>query len=159
MTEVVTKVMENPLVQLALSPVRANMPRKVTIAFWLIVLLTSAFVLSCQPKPQAESAPVPTPTPAPQPTSMMYPPGFGPAVPDKPYPGTGVVTIVNQKEGWVEIEHEQIKDLMPKMLMEFWIRDRSIMKGIQVGDKVEFVVVEDSKGQYLTELKRVSTSP
>ena len=77
----------------------------------------------------------------------------------KPYPGTGVVTIVNRKEGWVEIEHEEVKDLMPPMLMEFWIRDPSIMKGVRVGDKVDFVVVEDNKGQYLTELKRAAKSP
>jgi Cu(I)/Ag(I) efflux system protein CusF len=74
----------------------------------------------------------------------------------KAYPGTGVVTIINQKEGWVEIEHEEIKDLMPAMQMEFWIRNPSLLKGIRVGDKVDFVVVEDRVGQYLTELKRVA---
>jgi Cu/Ag efflux protein CusF len=74
----------------------------------------------------------------------------------KPYPGTGIVTILNRKEGWVEIEHEEIKDLMPAMTMEFWVRNRSIMKRVRVGDKVDFVVVEDSKGQYVTELKRVA---
>ena len=73
----------------------------------------------------------------------------------KPYPGTGVVTILNRKEGWVEIEHQEIKDLMPAMQMEFWVRDSSLMDAVRVGDKVDFVVVEDSKGQYLTELKRV----
>ena len=73
----------------------------------------------------------------------------------KPYPGTGVVTILNRKEGWVEIEHQEIKDLMPAMQMEFWVRDSSLMDAVRVGDKVDFVIVEDSKGQYLTELKRV----
>jgi Cu/Ag efflux protein CusF len=74
----------------------------------------------------------------------------------KPYPGTGIVRILNPKEGWVQIEHEEIKDLMPAMIMEFWVRDPSLMKRVRVGDKVDFVVVEDSKGQYLTELKRVT---
>ena len=86
----------------------------------------------------------------------MYPPGFGPPVLGKPYPGTGIVTIVDRKEGWVEIDHEEIKDLMPAMKMGVWVRNRSIMKGVRVGDKVDFVVVEDSKGQYITELKRVA---
>jgi Cu(I)/Ag(I) efflux system protein CusF len=76
----------------------------------------------------------------------------------KPYPGTGIVTILNPKEGWVGIEHEEIKDLMPPMTMEFWVRNRSIMKRVRVGDKVDFVVVEDSKGQYITELKRVAAA-
>jgi Cu/Ag efflux protein CusF len=76
----------------------------------------------------------------------------------KPYPGTGILKIINRKEGWVEIEHEEIKDLMPAMTMEFWVRkeNRSLMEGVRVGDKVDFVVVEDSKGEYLTELKRVA---
>jgi Cu/Ag efflux protein CusF len=74
----------------------------------------------------------------------------------KPYPGTGVVTIVNRKEGWVEIEHEEIKDLMPAMQMEFWIRNPALFNDIRVGDKVGFVVVEDKVGQHLTELKRLS---
>jgi len=45
---------------------------------------------------------------------------------------------------------------MPAMIMEFWVRDPSLMKRVRVGDKVDFVVVEDSKGQYLTELKRAA---
>jgi len=56
----------------------------------------------------------------------------------------------------VEIDHGEIKDLMPAMEMEFWVRDSSLMDGVRVGDKVDFVVVEDSKGQYLTELKKVT---
>ena len=86
----------------------------------------------------------------------MNPPGYPPTVLGKPYPGKGIVKIINLKEGWVEIEHEDIKDLMPAMTMEFWVRNPSIMKGISVGDKVDFVVLEDSKGQYLTELKKVA---
>jgi Cu/Ag efflux protein CusF len=71
----------------------------------------------------------------------------------KPYPGTGILKLINRKEGWVEIDHEDIKDLMPAMTMEFWIRDPAIIKGVRVGERVDFVVVEDSKGEYLTELK------
>ena len=130
------------------------MPSKVPVAFWLLILLPTALALSCR----TQSQPVKTvgPTPTPQPVSQINPPGFPPAVLDKPYPGTGIVRILNQKEGWVEIEHEEIKDLMPAMIMEFWVRDPTIMKRVRVGDKVDFVVVEDSKGQYLAELKRVA---
>ncbi len=132
------------------------MTPKVRLAFWLLVLLPAALALSCRHQPQPGKTVAPTPTPTPQPVVMMYPPGFGPAVLGKPYPGTGIVKILNRKEGWVEIEHEEIKDLMPAMTMEFWVRNPSIMKRVRVGDKVDFVVVEDSKGQYVTELKRVA---
>jgi len=131
------------------------MSPKVSLAFWLLLsLLTTPLALSCRPQPQREKTTASSPTPPPA-VQINNPPGFQLPVLGKPYPGTGVVTLVNRKEGWVEIEHEEIKDLMPAMQMEFWIRNPSLLKGISVGDKVDFVVVEDKVGQYLTELKRV----
>ena len=85
---------------------------------------------------------------------MIGPAGFPAAVLGKPYPGKGVVTSVNVKELWLGIDHEEVKDLMPAMQMEFWVRDPAILKGLRVGDKVDFVVVEDKKGQYLTEIAK-----
>ncbi len=133
---------------------RITMASKVPVAFWLLVLLQTALVLSCRPQPQSGKTVAPTPTP--QPAVKMNPPGYPPTVLGQPYPGTGIVKIINLKEGWVEIEHEEIKDLMPAMTMEFWVRNPSLMTQVRVGDKVDFVVVEDSKGQYLTELKTVA---
>jgi Cu/Ag efflux protein CusF len=130
------------------------MAPKIPLAFWFLVLLPTALALSC--RPQSQPAKTVAPTPTPQTAAQTNPRGFPPAVLGKPYPGTGVITIVNRKEGWVEIEHEEIKDLMPAMQMEFWIRTPSLMDDVQVGDKVDFVVVEDSKGQYLTELKKLA---
>ena len=117
-------------------------------------LVLIACALSCRPEPEPGRtvAPSPTPTAA----VVTGPAGFPPAVLGKPYPGTGIVKIVNRKEGWVEIDHDEIKDLMPAMEMEFWIRDSSLMNGIRVDDRVAFVVMEDNKGEYLTELKRIS---
>lgn len=120
-----------------------------------MVLLQVALAFSCRPQPQPGKTLAPTPTPSPQPVVMIGPPGFPPAVLGKPYPGTGIVKILNRKEGWVEIDHQEIKDLMPAMEMEFWVRNPLIMNRVRVGDKVDFVVVEDKKGQYVTELKRV----
>jgi Cu/Ag efflux protein CusF len=130
---------------------------KRAIVFWLLLLVSATCAFSCQSQspPEKVVTPSPTATPTPQSATMINPPGYPPTVLDKPYPGTGVVKILNQKEGWVQIDHEEIKDLMPAMLMEFWVRDRSLIKRVKVGDKVNFVVVEDKKGQYLSELKRV----
>ena len=127
---------------------------KAPVAFWLLVLLPTALALSCRPQPQPEKPVAPSPTP--QVAVQINPPGYPPTVLGKPYPGTGIVKILNLKEGWVEIEHEEIKDLMPAMTMEFWVRNRSIMKGVRVGDKVDFIVVEDRVGQYVRELKKVA---
>ena len=73
----------------------------------------------------------------------------------KPYPGRGVVTIINIKEAWVEIDHEDIEGLMPAMQMEFWVKDRSLLRNIRVGDKVDFVIVETGKGEFLTAIKTI----
>ena len=131
------------------------MSPKIPLAFCLLILPPATLALSCRPQPQPAKTITPTPTPQPA-VQINNPPGFPLPVLGKPYPGTGVLTIINRQEGWVEIEHEEIKDLMPAMQMEFWIRNPSLMKGVRVGDKVDFVVVEDSKGQYLTELKKVA---
>ena len=133
---------------------QVTMSPKVSVVFSLLALMSVALAWSC--RPQAQPAKTVTPPPTPQPAVQINnPPGFALPVLGKPYPGTGTLLIVNRKEGWVEIEHEEIKDLMPAMQMEFWIRNPSLMNGVRVGDKVDFVVVEDSKGQYLTELKKV----
>ena len=75
---------------------------------------------------------------------------------DKPYPATGVVALINKKEGWIEINHDEIKDLMPAMQMEFWVKDKSLLDKVVVGNRVDFTVVETKKGEYLTEIKRSS---
>ncbi len=75
---------------------------------------------------------------------------------NKPYPGTGVVVTINRAEGWIEINHEEIKDLMPAMQMEFWVKDKSLLDQAAPGDRVNFTIVETPKGEYLTELKKAS---
>jgi Cu/Ag efflux protein CusF len=119
----------------------------------LLLSLSAALSVSCRRQPQAEKA---TEPPA-QAAVTKSPRQMPLAVVGKPYPGIGVVTIINRKEGWVEINHEEIEGLMPAMQMEFWVKDRSLLQNIQVGNKVEFVVVETGKGEFITEMKRVKT--
>jgi Cu/Ag efflux protein CusF len=56
------------------------------------------------------------------------------------YNGKGVVTKIDLKLVSVEIDHEEIEGLMPKMKMEFFVKERSGLETLKVGDKVEFVV-------------------
>jgi len=77
---------------------------------------------------------------------------------NKPYPGTGVVAAINKQEGWIEINHEDIKDLMPAMQMEFNVKDKSLLDKVKVGDHVDFTIVETPKGEYLTEINRRPTN-
>ena len=124
------------------------MPRN---AYWLlgIVLL---LITSCQKPKQA--AQITQPTPAAAPTRMMGPPGYPPPVMNQLYPGKGVVVLINRQEGWIEINHDEIKGLMPAMQMEFWVKDKSLLDHAKAGDHVDFTVVETTQGEYLTKLKR-----
>ncbi len=61
---------------------------------------------------------------------------------------TGVVTKINRESepnGSIELDHEEIKGIMPKMLMEFYVKDKKMLDGLKVGDKVDFTL-EDNKG-------------
>ena len=71
-----------------------------------------------------------------------------------------MVATINRDEGWIEINHEEIKGLMPAMQMEFNVREKSLLDKVNVGDRVDFTIVETEKGEYLTEIKRkAATSP
>lgn len=115
----------------------------------VLLMLSSALTLACRRQSQAEKV-----SPSPQEPVKQSQPAMPGVIVDKPYPGKGIVRIINRKEGWVEIDHEDIEGLMPAMQMEFWIKDRSLLRNIRVGDKVTFVVVETGKGEYLTEIKK-----
>jgi Cu/Ag efflux protein CusF len=118
----------------------------------MCLLIFAALVVSCSRAPERSHEVAPSPSPS---VAMTGPPGTSPAIVGKPYPGTGVVTLINLKEGWVEIDHEPIEGLMPAMQMEWTVEPRSLMKAIRVGDKVEFTVVETGKGEIITSIKRV----
>jgi Cu/Ag efflux protein CusF len=75
---------------------------------------------------------------------------------NKRYTATGVVVQINRSEGWIEINHEEIKDLMPAMQMEFWVRDKSLLDKAKPGERVDFTIVETTSGEYLTEMKRAA---
>jgi Cu(I)/Ag(I) efflux system periplasmic protein CusF len=130
-------------------PVNKGMKLRATL---LLITLTVSFGLACR-QPQQTATPV-KPTPTPQ--NLSGPPGLPTPIMNKPYPGTGVVAQVNRNEGWVEIDHEEIKDLMPAMQMEFNVKDKSLLNEVKAGDKVNFTIVETEKGEFLTAIKKAS---
>ena len=117
-----------------------------------LVIAIALSISSCQ----RSNPPLPSPAkPADNPQAGPHgPPGFPPAVMNKAYPATGVVVQINRQEGWIEINHDEIRDLMPAMQMEFWVRDKSLLDQVKSGDRVDFTVLETTTGEYLTELKR-----
>jgi Cu/Ag efflux protein CusF len=135
-----------------------------------LVTLAAALSVSCRQQPQAESAAKPTPQAAaasasPIPWATIEPPTqvAAPAVAPnaqtpvavQSYSGTGVVRLINLKEGWLEIDHEEIKNFMAAMQMEWSVKDKSMLKRVRVGDKVNFTVEDDNGSEVITELKKV----
>ena len=59
---------------------------------------------------------------------------------DGDYPGKGKVTKINITLGSIELDHEEIVGVMAPMKMEFFVKDKSILNGLKVGDEVEFVL-------------------
>jgi len=119
-----------------------------------VCALLSTFILACQrtqtPSPVAQVSPTP---PNLKPMAVPSP------IIGKPYPATGIVKLINRKEGWIEIDHEEIVDLMPAMEMEWPVQNKAHLDRVKVGDKVNFTVVETGRGEIITELQKASVAP
>lgn len=98
----------------------------------LFVIVLAAFISSaCGEKARSSDTPAKT-TATPVPTSSV--------AKDGDYPGKGKVTKINNELGSVELDHEEIVGVMPRMIMEFYVSDKAMLKGLSVGDQVDFVL-------------------
>jgi Cu/Ag efflux protein CusF len=85
-------------------------------------------------------------TPSPVPTASIPKDGN--------YDGKGEITKINLELGSVEMKHEDIKDLMPAMQMEFFVKDKKILENLKIGDKVDFVVEYKHPQEIITSIKK-----
>jgi Cu(I)/Ag(I) efflux system membrane protein CusA/SilA len=99
------------------------------------------------PSPKPTSSPVSMPTADPAATPVAKPK-------DGDYNAKGVVTKINLEAGSIEIDHEEIKDLMPKMVMEFFVSEKKMLDGLKVGDRVEFVLTYKDPTETITKIKK-----
>jgi Cu/Ag efflux protein CusF len=109
---------------------------------------------------QAATAPSPIPWKTIEPPAQVGVAGQQPpSVRQTPAPvtrhsGVGVIRSINLKEGWFEIDHEDIAGFMAAMQMQWSVRDRAMLKSVRVGDKVNFTVEDDNGTEVITELKK-----
>ena len=72
----------------------------------------------------------------------------------KTYNGTGIVTKINLEIVSVELKHEEIKGLMPGMQMEFYVRDKSQLETLSVGDRADFVLEDNRGAERIIEIRK-----
>lgn len=70
------------------------------------------------------------------------------------YSGKGKITKINMELGSVELDHEEIKDLMPPMIMEFYVTDKKMLDALAVGDRADFVVRYKDGQEIIVEIKK-----
>ena len=98
------------------------------------------------PKPGTAitSSPSPSPTPVAEPSTAK----------DGDYPGRGVVTEIDMQTGSVELDHEDIKGVMPAMKMEFYVSDKKLLDGVKVGDRVDFTLRYKDHTETIVDIKK-----
>lgn len=100
--------------------------------------------------PQAGTAITSSPSPVTAPSANSTP--FTPK--DGDYQAAGVVTKLNRDGGSIELNHEEIKDMMPAMQMEFFVSDKKMLDDLKVGDKVEFTLRYKNHTETIVGIKR-----
>jgi len=71
--------------------------------------------------------------------------------------GEGTVNKVDAKAGTFNMTHGPIPSLnWPPMTMDFQVKDKSALKGVQPGQKVKISIVQEGEGKFVvTEIKPV----
>ena len=72
--------------------------------------------------------------------SSPRPASAAPTTKDGIYRGKGKVTKINEQAPSIELNHEDIPGLMPAMVMEFYVSDKSLLDKIKLGDTVNFQI-------------------
>lgn len=69
---------------------------------------------------------------------------------ERAHKGQGTVNSVNTKAGTVKLAHGAIPSLnWPAMTMDFAVADKQALTKLKPGQKVEFKIVEKTKGQFV----------
>ena len=112
---------------------------KIKLTFPAVLLGAALAACGTQPANQNTAA---KPSPAAQNTTAVAPTPIPTSVTPKngDYPAKGVVTKINLEAGSVELDHEEITGVMPRMIMEFYVTDKKLLDGLKVGDSVDFVL-------------------
>jgi len=72
------------------------------------------------------------------------------------YTSRGTVVSVDPSSSRIELDHEEIKGLMPAMTMPFRVKDAALLTGLKPGDQVTFVLDVNSGIELITKIEKTS---
>ena len=138
--------------------------KEIVIGFVLCLLLLSSFLTlsACQTKKTDSAATPGTPPPQNSTTTAPTTPQNSPSASlpkqltteAKYVQSAGVVVSINPQFPSVELNHEEIKGIMPAMQMEFYVKDKAMLDGLKPGDKVTFTLEDKGGAELITELRK-----
>ena len=73
---------------------------------------------------------------------------------DGNYNAKGKVTKIDKTAGSVELDHEDIPGLMPRMVMEFYVSDKVLLDGLAAGDAVDFTIEYKHPSEKIIAIKK-----
>jgi Cu(I)/Ag(I) efflux system periplasmic protein CusF len=88
-------------------------------------------------------------------STARTPSGPAAAVATTVYQGEGVVKGSDVKRPSIEIDHQEIKGLMPAMTMEFYVKDKLLLTGLKPGDRIKFTLENGVGGLKITSITRL----
>lgn len=66
----------------------------------------------------------------------------------------GEIRKIDKETGKITIKHGEIKHMdMPPMSMVFNVKDKAMLDKVQVGEKIQFIVVQDAGKMVVTDIK------
>ncbi len=119
----------------------------------LVIVLCIAFGCNSKSTGPPSATPSASPKAAASPSPTLAPSPQFPKNGD--YPGSGIVTKVNLEIGSVEMDHDEIKGVMPPMRMEFYVGDKKLLDGLTVGDKLDFTLRYKDHTEIIVGIKKI----
>jgi Cu/Ag efflux protein CusF len=66
-----------------------------------------------------------------------------------------IVTKINTETGSIELDHKEIKGMMPAMQMEFNVSDKKMLDNLKIGDKVFFTLEDNAGREQITKISKI----
>jgi Cu/Ag efflux protein CusF len=120
---------------------------------FICIVLGCLALLSCaEPKSNPISASPNTNGPISKSPSPAASPA--PSIKNGDYPAKGKITKINTQLKSVELDHEDIPGVMPRMIMEFYVVEPGKIDGLKVGDQVDFTLRYEDGRETIVAIKK-----